>query len=118
MRSFRQMSFAVCAAATLTTTGAAAFGLPSPSPGPLIVLFHDQSNFASSRRESVPCRISPAQAERMERTTADPCLAADSVPGGVCFERLGNDTPTDAPATLQLRDLRRGPRQERTPSAP
>jgi len=54
----------------------------------------------------------------MERTTADPCLAADSVPGGVCFERLGNDTPTDAPATLQLRDLRRGPRQERTPSAP
>jgi hypothetical protein len=35
------------------------------------------------------CRINGEQAERFERRTSDPCLAANSSPGSVCFDRLG-----------------------------
>ena len=108
MRNFRWISFAVCGATILMSmdAGSAEPGVPLmklhgfwPSE---IILFRAQNDFASPRPRSAPCRISPAEAERIERTTADPCLAADAVPGGVCFERLGNDMPDNAPAALQL----------------
>ena len=56
-----------------------------------------------ARPQSRQCRISPARAERIERTTSDPCLAADSAPGGVCFEKLGQDQLADASVLLNLR---------------
>ena len=39
------------------------------------------------------CPVTGAEAEAIERDTSDPCLAADSTPGGVCFERLGRIRP-------------------------
>jgi len=33
--------------------------------------------------------VSGADVQRIERSTSDPCLASESVPGGVCFARLG-----------------------------
>ena len=108
MRNFRWISFAICGAAILMSmdTGSAEPGVPLMmlhgfSP-PEIILFRAQNDFASPRSQSESCRISPAEAERIERNTADPCLAADAVPGGVCFERLGNDILDSAPAALQL----------------
>jgi hypothetical protein len=108
MRNFRWISFAICGAAILMSmdAGRAEPGAPLTkllgfSP-PEIILFGARDDFAPPRSQSEPCRISPAESERIERTTADPCLAADAVPGGVCFERLGKDVPGNAPAALQL----------------
>jgi hypothetical protein len=108
MRNFRWISFAICGAAILMSMHAGSAEPRAPltklhgfSPSE-IILFQAQNDFASPRPHSEPCRISPTEAERIERNTADPCLAADAVPGGVCFERLGNDIPGNAPAALQL----------------
>ena len=38
------------------------------------------------------CRVNGEQAERIERRTSDPCLAADAAAGAVCFDRLGLGT--------------------------
>lgn len=35
------------------------------------------------------CRVSGEQGLRIGRETFDPCLTADAVAGGVCFDRLG-----------------------------
>ena len=35
------------------------------------------------------CRISGEEGLRIERDVSDPCLAADAVAGGTCFDRLG-----------------------------
>ena len=107
MRMFPKLSLALCGATILmsTDTGAAEPSAPARElRGVLsseIILFREKNDFASPRPRSEPCRMSPAEAERLERTTADPCLAADALPGGVCFARLGNDVPGNAPAALQ-----------------
>jgi hypothetical protein len=49
------------------------------------------SNAAHSdqARSQERCHVSGADVQRIERSTSDPCLASESVPGGVCFARLG-----------------------------
>jgi hypothetical protein len=113
MRTLRQTSFAICAAISFAATPAAAFqprvpslqtlhGYPPPT-GDVVQLYHGDSLVTPPQRHQ-QCRISGARAQRIERNTSNPCLAADSVPGAICFERLGQSTPAYPPALLNSWD--------------
>jgi hypothetical protein len=117
MRAIRQIFFAVCGVILLTSTGTTAFEAPSrkalrfyPSSTAGVVQLRDQSDIAlSPPHRAWHCRVSGARAERIERNTSNPCLAADSTPGGVCFERLGQSTTTNPSALLDSWDAPCGP---------
>jgi hypothetical protein len=102
---------AVCSAVWLISTSAMAVERP-PSSWPQLQLplrlpfsrdgLGPQGSFVPHHDQL--CRMSGARADRVENRTSDPCLAADSVPGGICFERLGEDPLSSASALLNLRD--------------
>jgi hypothetical protein len=118
MRTLRPTFFAICGVISLVPTGAMAFDPRAPELQTLrafrnlsgVVRLHDRSDIAAPQPYWVgQCRISGARAQKIERRTSDPCLAADAAPGNVCFERLGQDTSADAPVTLDLGDTPCGP---------
>jgi hypothetical protein len=95
MHVFRKgLLFSARFAILLTSSPAAAFDAPL-APHlvlrlPLGMSLPDRS--ASEHTQlSTRCHLNGGDVERIERSTSDPCLASESVPGGVCFARLGLD---------------------------
>jgi hypothetical protein len=115
MKTFRQTAFAICAAASLTSTHAAALEplVPSlqtlqlypASAGGVVQLRDRRDIMMPAPHRYRQCRVSGARAQRMERYTSNPCLAADSVPGGICFERLRQDAQANPSALLNSWDV-------------
>jgi hypothetical protein len=83
--------FTLCGA-LLLTTGAAMAAEPSPPVRlriPFVKGFMQDGAALTQSSVKEDCRISGEQALRIERSSSDPCLAADAAPGGACFDRLG-----------------------------
>jgi hypothetical protein len=81
--------FSLCGAALLTmgTAMAAESSPPVRLQIPFVNAFTQDGTAFTNLRGN--CRISGEQALRIERSSSDPCLAADAAPGGACFDRLG-----------------------------
>jgi hypothetical protein len=114
MKTFRQTAFAICAVACLMSTHAAALEpivpplktlQPYPASAGGVVQLRDRRDIVMPAPYRYrQCRISGARAQRIERYTSNPCLAADSVPGGICFERLGQNPQANPSALLNSWD--------------
>ena len=55
---------------------------------PFVDSFSDAAHSDQTRLQD-RCHVNGADVQRVERSTSDPCLASETVPGGVCFARLG-----------------------------
>jgi hypothetical protein len=120
MPAYRQMLFAVGVMSVMMATSALAFqplpmmlgGYPAPYRAEMTpstrVMQSGNTNDIVVLQQGRHCRISGAREQRIERTTSNPCLAADSAPDGICFERLGNSVPINGSAMLELWDSRCG----------
>ena len=55
---------------------------------PFVDLFSDAAHSDQTRSQE-RCHLNGAKVQWIERNTSNPCLASESVPGGVCFAHLG-----------------------------
>jgi hypothetical protein len=93
MRPFRCcLLFFVRLAVFLASTPVAAFE-PQFEPRLVVQLPLGASDALYPEQTHKECHLNGADVERIDRGTTDPCLAANSVPGAVCFARLGQ-SPT------------------------
>ena len=93
MRGFQNVFlFSACLAMLLSSPGTMALEsqvAPRLSVRlPFVDLFSDAAHSDQTRSQE-RCHVSGADVQRIERSTSDPCLASESVPGGVCFAHLG-----------------------------
>jgi hypothetical protein len=92
MRGFvKSFLLAFCAMGAFALDSAMAAESPPAIllPTPFANIFTGDPAVIAQSYPQGTCHISGEQAEKMERRTTDPCLAADASPGNVCFDRLG-----------------------------
>jgi hypothetical protein len=95
MRAFGGSFLLALGGAVFLAAGAAMAAEPPPAIRlrlPFTDMFPQDHTAIFQSHPSGSCRINGEQAERFERRTSDPCLAANTSPGSECFDRLGLGT--------------------------